>query len=238
MAVCFLVRHGHSTANAAGLLAGWLPDVALTDRGEAQARALAAALGEVGVLRVVTSPLSRCVATAAALTSAGLPTAEVDDELGECHYGAWTGRALGDLARDPLWRTVQDDPEAARFPDSAAYRGESLGEMATRVTTAIRRADAQVTTAHGPEAAWVAVSHGDPIKAVLAQATGGGVAGLQRFHVDPGSVSVVRYAADRAIVLATNVRAGGLESLIAATSGGPRAGDAVVGGGGGAAPAH
>lgn len=238
MAVCFLVRHGHSTANAAGLLAGWLPDVALTDRGEAQARALAAAFGEVRVLRVVTSPLSRCVATAAALTSAGLPRAEVDDELGECHYGAWTGRALGDLARDPLWRTVQDDPEAARFPDSAAYRGESLGEMATRVTTAIRRSDGEVTSAHGPDAAWVAVSHGDPIKAVLAQATGGGVAGLQRFHVDPGSVSVVRYAVDRAIVLATNVRAGGLEGLIAATSGGPRAGDAVVGGGSGAAPAH
>jgi broad specificity phosphatase PhoE len=40
----------------------------------------------------------------------------VDDDLQECAYGACTGRALKDLAKEPLWRTVQDDPETARFP--------------------------------------------------------------------------------------------------------------------------
>lgn len=235
MAVCLLVRHGHSSANAEGRLAGWTPGVTLTDRGRQQAQGLVERLRGIGPVRIVSSPLERCLATATPLAAAlDLPVEPVDG-LGECHYGTWTGRLLSEVATEPLWRTIQDQPEDAAFPSSAAYAGESLAAMANRVATAWAAIDAEVSEEHGPDAVWVATSHGDPIKAILAVAAGGGVGQLQRFHVDPGSISIIRRHGERTMVLGTNHRDGDAGALIRATSAPPSAtsGDAVVGGGGG-----
>ena len=80
MAIVLLLRHGHSTANAAGVLAGWSEGVGLTDTGREQAERLAERLAPVPVVRVVSSPLQRCRETAAI----AVPEAEVstDDRLG------------------------------------------------------------------------------------------------------------------------------------------------------------
>ncbi|CAM5730208.1 Phosphatase OS=Streptomyces fumanus OX=67302 GN=GCM10018772_46240 PE=4 SV=1 [Streptomyces fumanus] len=59
MPTLILVRHGRSTANTEGLLAGWTPGVALDERGAAQAAALPARLAGVPVSEVVTSPRLR-----------------------------------------------------------------------------------------------------------------------------------------------------------------------------------
>lgn len=234
MAVCLLVRHGHSTANAAGVLAGWMPEVALTDRGRAQAVGVAERLSALTVTHLVTSPITRCLETARAIAAAVGLDPTPDPALGECGYGAWTGRPLAELAAHPLWRQVQDDPAAAIFPGSTAYAGEGLAAMTDRIVGRVRTIDAEVTERAGADALWVAVSHGDPIKAVLASAAGGGVAQLQRWHVDPGSVSVVRWAGERSMVLASNLREGSLADLVRATAAPPdRSGDAVVGGGAG-----
>ena len=64
MATTVLVRHGHSTANGDGVLAGWTPGVGLSERGAEQAEELAGLLAEVPLVAVVSSPLERCVATA------------------------------------------------------------------------------------------------------------------------------------------------------------------------------
>ncbi|MCA0335972.1 MAG: MSMEG_4193 family putative phosphomutase [Actinobacteria bacterium] len=234
MPVCLLVRHGHSTANERGILAGWMPEVALTERGRAQAALVAERIADLTVARLVSSPLQRCRETAALIRTPDGPDVEVDDRLGECGYGEWTGRPLGELAEDPLWRRVQDDPATAAFADSTAYAGESLATMTARVVGAVRALDAEVAERAGPDALWIALSHGDPIKAVLASAAGGGVAQLQRWHVDPGSVSVVRFAGERSMVLASNVRDGGLVDLVRATAAPPdRVGEGAVGGGAG-----
>ena len=45
--------------------------------------------------------------------------AQLDDRLGECRYGDWTGQRLDDLVKDPLWPVVQAHPSAVRFPGSA-----------------------------------------------------------------------------------------------------------------------
>lgn len=232
MAVCLLVRHGHSTANADGVLAGWTPGVALTDRGRAQADHLAALLAPLSPVRLVSSPLRRCLETAAPLAAATGLDLDEHDGLGECRYGTWTGRPLKELAEDPLWRAVQDDPAVARFPGSAAYAGEALHEMATRLAGTISEIDDKVTRDHGDSAIWVAFSHGDPIKSVLADALGAGLAGLQRVHVDPGSVSVLHRAQGRPRVLAVNVGPDLGDLLRAARAPQPgAAGDALVGGG-------
>lgn len=230
MAVLVLVRHGHSTANQSSVLAGWTAGVALTDRGREQAAALGAALAGQMVARIVTSPLQRCLETVEALRAAAHPEPVVDDRLGECRYGAWTGRPLTDLAKEPLWQTVQRDPMAATFPDGPDYPGESIAAMAERVWACVRQHDEEVEAQHGPHAVWVAVSHGDPIKAVLSQAVGAGPGNLQRVHVDTASVSVVRWAEQRPMVLTSNRRPDGLAALITPPTE-VAAGDAVVGGG-------
>lgn len=229
VALLLLVRHGHSTANADAVLAGWSEGVGLTERGRDEATRLAGRLADVSVARLVTSPLQRCRETAGLLLPGA--TAEVVDDLGECHYGAWTGRRIAELTSEPLWRTVQDDPASARFPDSDRYAAESLPEMSDRIVSAIARIDAEVEAESGPDAVWVAVSHGDPIKAVLADAVGAGLAGLQRVHVDPASVSVVRRTGQRVMVLAVNSAGDALGRGLTTAPTTVPAGDATVGGG-------
>ncbi len=230
MAIVLLLRHGHSTANAAGVLAGWEDGIGLTDTGRAQAARVAQRLAPLTIARAVSSPLQRCAETVAV----ALPgrTVETDDRLGECHYGAWTGRPLAEAAKEDLWRVVQDDPAAAAFPPHDRFAAESLAEMAERVIGGVRALDADVEAEHGKDAVWLAVSHGDPIKAVVAEAVGAGLPGLQRVRVDPGSVTAVAITPSRMVLLASNTVEGDLLPLVGRPSHAP-AGDSEVGGGAG-----
>lgn len=232
MAIVLLLRHGHSTANEQGVLAGWTPGVGLTERGRRQARDVAGRLSSLTLARAVASPLQRCAETAALALADADTSPETDDRLGECHYGAWTGLHLAQAAKDDLWRVVQDDPAAATFPPHDVYRAESLLTMAQRVVGAVRDLDAEAEAAHGSDAVWLAVSHGDPIKAVVAEAVGAGLAGLQRVRVDPGSLSVVQVTPTRMVLLASNTTAGDLAPLVSVPRHTP-AGDGAVGGGDG-----
>jgi len=199
-----LVRHGHSSANGEGILAGRLPGIHLTERGRGQAAALGERFAGAQVARVVSSPLERCLETAHPLAAAAGVEVVVEDGLQECAYGAWSGRKLSELAQEPLWSTVQDDPANARFPDHDEYAAESLQEMSDRVVEAVRRHDAQVREEHGEGAVWAAVSHGDLVKAVLADATGAGLGHFQRYTADPASVCAIRYGERHTFLLSAN----------------------------------
>ncbi len=232
-----LVRHGRTSANATGVLAGRAPGTQLDKVGREQSAALAEQLAGVRLVRVVSSPLERTVATAQALVDTGgsatspRPEVSTDDRLNECDYGEWTGRRISELAKDPVWKTVQSHPSAALFPG-----GETLRAVQQRAVDAVREHDAAVAAEHGPNAVWVAVSHGDVIKAVLADALGTHLDAFQRIVVDPCSVSVVHYAPLRPFVLRTNGSGQGLESLGAPPKKRRARGassDAVVGGGSG-----
>ncbi|MBW3086249.1 2,3-bisphosphoglycerate-dependent phosphoglycerate mutase [Austwickia sp. TVS 96-490-7B] len=204
MATVLLMRHGRTTANTAGILAGWTQGVDLDDTGCDQARAWSTLLAAIPLTLAVTSPLLRCCHTAdLALAGQDIPR-RTDDRLGECRYGAWTGRHLADLADDPLWRTVQDQPAAARFPDSPTSSGESLADMSARSVAAIREIDTDITTTYGDDAIWLAVTHGDVIKAILADAAGAHLDLFQRWQIDPGSLSIVRYTPTRPYLLRVN----------------------------------
>ena len=126
MTTVLLVRHG-LTATTGHVLTGWTPGVGLDERGRAQAKALAERLAPVPLDAIVTSPLDRCRQTAEAIVAArgaadhGAPAAPgVDERVGECHYGDWTGKPLKELAKDPLWPVVQAHPSAVRFPGAEA----------------------------------------------------------------------------------------------------------------------
>ncbi|SDQ62453.1 probable phosphomutase, MSMEG_4193 family [Curtobacterium sp. UNCCL20] len=227
MATVLLVRHGRTTANATGLLAGRTAGVALDAVGRQQAARTAERIAAVPLAAVVSSPLERCRQTSRALLDrqSGTPETRIERAITECDYGEWQGRKLADLAKEPLWRTVQANPSAVVFPG-----GESMQGMQSRAVAAIRRIDAEVEAAHGPAAVWVAVSHGDVIKSVLADALGMHLDLFQRISVGPASVSIVRYGEQRPEVVASNTESGDLAWLAAALA---PTGDAAVGGGAG-----
>jgi probable phosphomutase (TIGR03848 family) len=206
MATVLLLRHGRTSTNASGTLAGHQPG-GLDDTGRAQAAAVGARLAaaKLPLAAVVSSPLPRCRETLAI----ALPDATVveDERLIECRYGDWTGQSLKKLAKDPLWTVVQAHPSAARFPGVDA---ESMTEMATRGVAAIRDWDTRVTAEHGPDAVWLACSHGDVIKAIVADALGLHLDLFQRIAIDPASVTAIRYTPLRSFVLRSNDSGGDL----------------------------
>lgn len=207
MSTVLLVRHGRSTANAEGILAGRLPGMSLDDTGIEQARRVATQVAELPIARVVASPMERCQQTARLVAPDLEPTPETG--LTECDYGTWSGAKLTDLATQELWKTVQQNPSAARFPE-----GESLREMHARAVDAARTWDARVTDEHGADALWMAVSHGDVIKAIIADALGLHLDLFQRLVVDPASVSIIRYTPQGPQVLGVNITGREFTSLI------------------------
>jgi len=222
VATVLLLRHGRTTANASGELAGRRP-VELDDTGRGQATRAGERLRALPLSAVVSSPLIRCRQT----VTLALPGVQVteDDGLTECGYGDWEGRPLKDLAKDPLWPAVQQHPSAVTFPN-----GESMAAMSARAIDAVRRWDAKITAEHGPEALWLACSHGDVIKAIVADALGLHLDQFQRIVADPASISVIRYTPTRPFVVRVNDTSD-FASLIPAKS---EQSDAAVGGGAGA----
>lgn len=226
MATVILVRHGRTTANAAGVLAGRADGVSLDQTGRDQAALTGDRLAAVPLVAVVSSPLERCQQTTQHILErqAGTPHSPTELDLTECDYGQWQGRTLTELASEELWPLVQSQPSAVVFPD-----GEAMAGMQARSVAAIRRHDAAVEAEHGPEAVWAAVSHGDIIKSVLADAFGMHLDLFQRINVGPASVSIVHYGASRPSVYTTNTEAGDLAWLAK----GVRSDAAPVGGGAG-----
>ena len=185
-----LIRHGRTPANVAGILAGRMPEVFLDEIGEASAHNLAKRIATVPVCQVVTSPLERTVQTSQLVFGETVAVAH-EERLIECDYGLWQGRELAELAKEDLWSVVQKTPDEMDFPD-----GESMLGMADRAVTAVRDWDAKIVDEHGDKAIWAAVSHGDVIKAICADALGIPLRKFQRIVIEPASVSVIHYNKD------------------------------------------
>ena len=239
MTTVLLVRHG-LTAATGHTLSGWTPGIPLDERGTAQARTLGARLAALPLDAIISSPLDRCQQTAAAIAAAeGRPpgsasTVQTDERVGECHYGDWTGQELKVLAKDPLWKVVQAHPSAVRFPGPD---GEAMADMQHRAVTAVRDWNARL----GDKATYLVCSHGDVIKALIADALGLHLDLSQRIQADPCSLTVIRYTSLRPFLLRMNDLGGGVEDLLPRPDEPEEAAessDAMVGGGAGAVRDH
>jgi len=186
-----LVRHGRSSANTAGILAGRTPGVNLDDHGRGQASQVAERLAGARFDRLISSPLERCLQTVTPFSTATGLDIEVEERFVEVDYGDWAGRSLADLATEPLWRTVQQHASAAVFPG-----GEGLAAVSARAAAAIR----DVRCAAEKDQTVLICSHGDVIKSILADALGMHLDAFQRLVVAPASISVIRYTPFRPFV--------------------------------------
>ena len=154
MTLLALLRHAETAWNAERRIQGQT-DVPLSDTGRARLRGARLPPACRG-MRVVTSPLARCVETAALL---GIPEAPREPRLMEMHWGEWQGTTLEAL-RGSLGKSMQENE--ARGLDFRPPGGESPRDVATRVTEWMRELREPT----------LAVTHRGVIRAVLALATG------------------------------------------------------------------
>lgn len=237
MPVIVLLRHGLSSANVSGILAGRAPGVSLTDEGIRALRANLELLPHRHFTQLLHSPLQRCAQTASiAAETADFDRIDVDEAVIELDYGEWTGRPLKELGEEPLWATVVKSASQARFPG-----GESITEAAERSTARVRdlvaqlREDERTDAESRPDAVptdgteksapprWaMIVSHGDIIKAIIADALGMPLDDFQRLSVAPGSFTVIDFSGDRPVLAAMSVTAAGLAQSAAVGGGGMR----------------
>ena len=156
-------------------------------------------MADVPLAILVSSPLRRCRQTAQALVDAHgetVPTAQSTQGLIECGYGDWTGQEPDGAEQG---EALDDGAAAAVGGPVPRRRGDDRdGGPGGRRDPALGR---RLTAEHGPHAVWAAVSHGDVIKAILADALGMHLDSFQRILVDPASVSVVRYTDARPYVV-------------------------------------
>jgi probable phosphomutase (TIGR03848 family) len=223
-----LLRHARSTSNTAHILAGRSEGIDLDDKGRQQAAELIDRIGELPIRSIVCSPLLRCRHTVESLAERIGMVPIVDERFSEVDYGEWTGRKITDLAKEPLWAVVQAHPSAAVFPG-----GEGLAQVQARAVAAVRDHDARLADQHHSDALWLACTHGDVIKAVVADALALHLDSFQRVTADPASISVISYARLRPFVLHVNHTGARLTSALTADPSAESAappGDATVGG--------
>jgi ribonuclease H / adenosylcobalamin/alpha-ribazole phosphatase len=190
-----LVRHGATELSAQRRYSG-RGDVPLTAQGQAQAEAVGrrvAALAATGagdpVAAVVSSPLVRCTATAAAIADAlrgaiGEVPLITDGDLIECDFGQWEGHT-GDEVR-ARWPGEFDAWQ--RSTAVAPPGGESFAQVAQRV----RRVVDSLCEAY-PASTVVVVSHVSPLKLILRDALAAGDGLLRRLFLDAAGISVVDF---------------------------------------------
>lgn len=188
-----LVRHA-VTSETGSVLTGRAPGVHLSERGREQAGATAERLAAAEVSAVYSSPIERTTETAEIIAGRhGLPVTPLED-VTESDLGEWTGETLSGLAKLDEWKVVQRVPSRFRFPG-----GESFVEMQSRTVRAL-----DGVAADHPGGTAVVVSHADPIRAALAHYSGAPIDMLQRFIVNPASVSVVALAPWGACIVRIN----------------------------------
>ncbi|MGW8319227.1 MAG: MSMEG_4193 family putative phosphomutase [Candidatus Promineifilaceae bacterium] len=181
MVTVLLIRHGQNDWVSKKRLAGWTPGVHLNEEGQQQVRDLAQRLDRLPIKAIYSSPLERCMETAAAVAEVqGLEVVPLES-VGEVRYGKWEGKKIKKLAKKREWYAVQHYPSRFRFPE-----GEWLSEVQDRAVMAVE----ELSRKHEKEIIAV-VSHADVIKLVLAHYLGIHIDLFQRLAVSPASVSVV-----------------------------------------------
>lgn len=186
MGTIILVRHGENDWSKKNKLAGRIPGVHLNETGHLQAHAVAQRLAALPIKAIYSSPITRCIETAAYIADTHRLSIQYVDEVGEVEYGQWEGKKIKNLAKLPLWRAVQFFPSRARFPE-----GEALREVQYRAVQAIE----EIAGRHDKELV-VVVSHADIIRLLLAHYLGVHIDLFQRLIISPASASVLALSPD------------------------------------------
>ncbi len=177
-----LVRHGLTDWNVARRLLGRI-DVGLNLDGRAQARSAAEVLKSFPIGAVFSSPQLRARETASPIASTHHLEVEIEPGFDEVWLdAAWQGKTIEEL---------RDEPDMERFlsdPTRRSSRIEPIEEVQSRAVAAVERVRLEQ-----PGETVVVVSHGDPLRAIVAHYLALPLAELRRLLIENGSVSVLRF---------------------------------------------
>jgi probable phosphoglycerate mutase len=182
MPLLLLIRHGENDFTKKHKLAGYTPDVHLNERGQNQAQALGAALKDVPIKALYSSPLERAIETATPIARVRGLEIQVEPRLIETNVGKWQGRSLAALRMQKAWKVVQSAPSRAQFPE-----GETFYECQARIVAALD----SIARSYKPQDTVACIFHADPIKLAVAHYIGLPLDHFQRLSCDTGSLTAL-----------------------------------------------
>jgi broad specificity phosphatase PhoE len=181
MTTFLLIRHGATDAVAKSLI-GWKPGWRLTSAGKHRIERLAETLSRLPIRAVYSSPLERALETAAILARPHGLAPQADENLGEMHFGSWEGLTIEELDQREDWRRFNTVRSLVRPPG-----GELMIEVQARMVRQM-----ETLQSRHPQEMVAVISHGDPLRALVAHYLGMPIDHILRFEIAPGSVSVVQ----------------------------------------------
>ena len=184
MPTVYLVRHGRTSANKKGILAGRTKGVDLDSVGLNQALEVSYGLSSIKFNKVISSPMQRCKQTASIIVKNNKfhPKVSINESFNECNYGDWSNKKLSTLRRNTLWKQVQEKPSLVTFPN-----GESFIQILDRFKKAIFQEVSELKKDQN----LLVVSHGDPIRIFIADSFGLHLDQFQKIIIDPCSISIL-----------------------------------------------
>ena len=194
MTTFLLLRHAHSEANNAGILAGQLEGIGLSKDGIAQVKKLNSSFENLKIDRIISSPMQRCLETIEGIAKSKKKRISIDKRLIEMNYGSWSGKKLSKLSRTKDWKVIQTKPSAFRFP-----QGESFKELEKRIESLLKE-----LTIKYPKETILLITHGDVIKIAASLTVGSGLNNFQKFAVDPCSLTTLSWGPKSRIMITFN----------------------------------
>ena len=194
MTTFLLLRHAHSVANKAGILAGQLEGIGLSKDGIAQVNKLTASFENLKIDRIISSPMQRCLETVEGIARSKRKRISIDKRLIEMNYGSWSGKKLSKLSRMKEWKVIQTKPSAFRFP-----QGESFKELEERIESLLKDLSRKY-----PKETILIITHGDIVKIAASLTVGSGLNNFQKFAVDPCSLTTLSWGSKARMLLTFN----------------------------------
>jgi probable phosphoglycerate mutase len=202
MTTFLLVRHGNSTAGES--IPGRLNGVHLSDSGREQVELLAERLASMNCDAIVASPLERTRETAEKIAERMAKTVKYSDALLEIDFGEWVGMRFDELEGTPAWHLWHAFRSGTRIPG-----GEIIGEVQARMVSQVE----QLYKEH-PDGTVIVVSHGDPIRSLIAYYIGLPLDQMLRIRIDTASVSTLIITHYGAELIGLNAKGNGVDAFI------------------------
>lgn len=183
MPTILLIRHGENDMLNKGL-AGRLPEIHLNEAGQRQAQEIASALAAAPIKAIYSSPMERALETAQPLAQAKGLAVQVLAGLNEVDFGDWQGVSYTDLQKEALWKQVQENAQAVRFPG-----GETLVEVQQRAVAEIERLAAE----SGEKDVAACFTHGDVVRLLTAHYLNMALNDFQRLLTFTASITTLHF---------------------------------------------
>lgn len=180
----FLLRHGRTALNAAGVLRGHL-DPPLDPVGIQEAKRLGMALAGQGIRVIVSSPLRRAVETAEAVAVTAALRVETDPRLIDRDYGEWAGQPKESV--ETTYGSIDNAPGVEPVAEVQSRALEAIADLARRA----------------PGETVVAVSHDVVLRLILA-ALDPGLGDPEHLAQDTACFNTVHYQDNAWTVVAVN----------------------------------